>query len=122
MRAPLGQVGVEEDQDIAPGDQQRLPQRLALAAVGPERRRDVAGPVHDRAGARSHFGGRVSGVGVDDDELVHQVRVRYQRPEQGADHACYRPLLVPGRYHDADLATAALLGLQQFLDRPVPPV
>ena len=121
VRAPLGQVGVDEDQQVALGHQQRLPQRLALAGVGAQLRGHVAGSVDRRPGLGRHPGRGVGRVGVHHDQLVDQRRLADQGPRQGADHARHRALLVAGRDHHADLGAQPLLEVDQLLHRPVGP-
>ncbi len=121
VRPPAGQVGVDEDQQVARGHQQRLPQRLALAGIAAEFRSHLAGRVDGRAGLGRHPGRRVGRVGVHHDQLVDQGRLADQGPRQGADHARDRALLVPGRDHHADPGALALLQLDQVTRGPVLP-
>ena len=53
VRAPLGEVGVDEHEEVAARHEQRLPQRLALAAMLAEVGADVARRVHDGAVRRA---------------------------------------------------------------------
>jgi len=71
--------------------------------------------VNLRARGPSHFGSRIRRVGVDHYELIHQLRVRYERLDQRAHHACDCLLLVPGRYYDADPDIGAPLTREQLL-------
>ena len=52
VRTPAGQVGVDEDEQVAVGDVQRLPQRLALAGEAAGRRQHVRRAVHHGPGPR----------------------------------------------------------------------
>src|SRR5919197_1465834 len=46
MRAPVREIGVDKDEKLTLGDEQRLPERFALAGMAAVLRRDVPGPVH----------------------------------------------------------------------------
>jgi hypothetical protein len=52
----LREVGVNEDQQVAGGDEERLPQGLALAGKGAEFGRDVTGAMHGPAQDPSRCG------------------------------------------------------------------
>ncbi len=122
MRAPAGEVGVHEHQQVAFGDQERLPQRLALARVGAEMGRDVAGPVHRGAGPGGHGGGRIGRIGVHHHDLVDQRRVEDQGLADRGHHPGDGLLLVAGGDDHADPQALPPFGGQQLVCRPVPPV
>ena len=69
---PVDQVGVHEHDQVAAGDEQRLPHRLALARVAAELGPDLVRAVHDGPGVGGHREGVVGRVGVDDHDLVEQ--------------------------------------------------
>ena len=71
---PVDQVGVHEDDQLAGGDEERLPHRLALARPGAEVGADLRGAVHGRAGVGRDGVRVVGGVGVDDHDLVDAAR------------------------------------------------
>jgi hypothetical protein len=119
MRPPTGQVRVDEDQDVAGGDELRLPQRLALAEVAAEVRSDSPGGIKPRAVREGDPRGRVGGVGVDHDELVDQLQTVDQFGANARHDCADRRRLVAGRDDDTDPKRA--LRLEQRLLRPVRP-
>src|SRR5690606_36815794 len=70
--AEAADVGVDEGHDVAGGDGEGLPQRLALAVERGQVGQDGVLGVHVGPGAGGHGGGVVGGAGVDDHDLVHQ--------------------------------------------------
>jgi hypothetical protein len=121
MRAPASEVRVDEDQDVTGGDEEALPQRLALAGVGAEAFPDVAAPVHDRARPRRHLSRLVGGVGIHHHQLIDQRLLPHERAGDGADDRTDRRLLVTSGDHHAGPDTLAVLPAQQPLQRPVLP-
>ena len=119
---PVDEVGVHEDQQVAGGDEQRLPHRLALAAGGPEVGPDLGGAVHHGSGAGGHVEGGVVGVAVDDHDLVEQRGGLHERLAHLADHDPDGGRLVAGRHHQADGEAGGGLDGQQLLERPLAPV
>ena len=107
------QVRVEEDHEVTGRGGQRLPQRLALAGARAVRgqhlgRGDDVGP--RRPG---HGGGGVGGVGVHDEQLVHEGHAAHPSFPQVRDERSDRRRLVPGGEDDADPVATAALGTQQ---------
>ena len=81
VRVPVDEVGVHEHEQVAAGDEQRLPHRLALARVGAEVGADLPRAVYDGPGSRRHRVGLVGRVGVDHHDLVEQRgRLHQRRP------------------------------------------
>lgn len=117
---PAGEVGVDEHDDAALGDQQRLPQCLALARVAAEFRCDLAGGVDDSPGGGRDLGGGVGGVGVHDDQFVNQAGIRPQFGDCG-DDAGDGAFLVARRDDNADRLALAPLAFGQGVDGPVLP-
>ena len=122
MRTPLGEVGIDEDQQVTLGHEERLPQRFALAGIAAELRRDVAGPVHGRVGLRGRGRGPVGRIRIDDHHLIDQRYPLHQGLAERADHARDGALLVARGNHHADARARPPLALQQHLGRPVPPM
>jgi hypothetical protein len=114
VRAPLGQVGVDEDEEVGRRHEQRLPQRLALAPAHPEVGADLGDGAHPcprRGGDRRR---RVVRQGVHDDQLVDEcAEIRADLADDVAD----RRLLVAGGDDDRD--GRRLLRRQHLLERPV---
>jgi hypothetical protein len=100
VRSPVGQVGIDKDQQVALGDQQRLPQCLALAGERAQLRRDLARPVHRGPGLGGDLRGGVRRVRVHDDDLIHQAGTGGERCD-GGDYPGDRAFFVPGRDHHA---------------------
>ena len=122
VRTPLGEVGVDEDQQVTLGDEQRLPQGLALAGIAAELRRDIAGPVHGRAGLGGRGRGPVGRIRIDDHHLIDQWYPLHQGRAERTDHARDGALLVARGNHHADPRAGPPLARQQHLGRPVPPM
>ena len=122
VRTPLGEVGVDEDKQVTLGDEQRLPQGLALAGIAAVLRRDVAGPVHGRAGLGGRGRRPVGRIRVDDHHLIDQWYPLHQGRAERTDHARDGALLVARGNHHADPRVSPPLALQQHLGRPVPPM
>lgn len=102
VRAEVGEVGVDVDEDVAGGDGEGLPQHLALAGAGACRREDVVAVVDGGAGPAGDLRGAVDGAGVDDDHLVDE-------GDEGAhagDDLGDGRLLVQCGQHDADAGVA----------------
>ena len=110
------QVGVEEDDEVAGGRGQRLPQRLALAGAGAVGGQHVGGGDDVGAGRPGDRGGGVGGVGVDDQQLVDQRQPAHPALVQVGDQAPDGRRLVPRRQDDADPVAAPALGPQQGVE------
>ena len=122
VRTPLGEVGIDEDQQVTLGDEQRLPQGLALAGIAAELGRDVAGPVHGRAGLGGRGRGPVGRIRIDDHHLIDQRCPLHQGRAERTDHARDGALLVARGNHHADARAGPPLALQQHLGLRVPPM
>ena len=117
---PVGQVGVHEHEDVAAGDEERLPHRLALAGVGAEVRADLRRPVHDGTGRGRGVVRPVRRVAVDDHDLVDQRDGVDQPVTDPSDDVADGPGFVARRYDEAHPGVA--LGADQVVERPVVPV
>jgi hypothetical protein len=108
-RPEVGDVGVAPHHDVAPGDVEGAPQRLALAPAARHVGEDVGG-VHDPgAGRRGGLGGLVGGVVVEHEDLVDQADpVDQVAPDLGHDGADGRLLVVGGDAHRHDVPPVAL--------------
>ena len=110
------QVGVEEDDEVAGGRGQRLPQRLALAGAAAVRGQHVGGGDDVGTGRPGDRGGGVGGVGVHDQQLVDQRQPAHPPLVQVGDQPAHGGRLVPRREDDADPVAAAPLGPQQRVE------
>lgn len=119
VRAPVEQVGVEEDEDVASGHVERLPERFALAAGWRQVGADPGSGVDGGSGGMSLLRGRVDGVGVDDDQLVDEWGLVDPGAADGVDDGADGGLLVAGRDDDADGQPGAGLGGDEVGDGPV---
>lgn len=117
----LAQVGIDEADDLAAGDEQRAPEHLALAGGRGQPGQDLVAAHHPGAGRGGRGGGAVAGAGVDHDQFVDQRQALHQLPADGADDVADGGLLVQGGQHDADGAGPAggPLGVQEGAHRTV---
>jgi hypothetical protein len=107
------QVRVEEDDEVAAGRSECLPQRLALPGAGAVAGQDVGGGDDVGAGGAGDGGGVVGRVGVDDEQLVDQRGAADPALVQLGDQPADGRGLVAGGQDNADAVSAAPFGPQQ---------
>ena len=100
VAAEVGNVPVDEDDDLPGHRGERPPHRVTLAPAGPETLDQFVFRNHLGSGFPGDRGGAVGGVGIDHEDLPDQP-VLGQHLKLG--HGCRdRPRRVPGRDHHAD--------------------
>ena len=114
-RPEVAHVGVAPHDDVAVGDEQRLPHGVALARARTQLGGDVGCRHHSRSSRGSTCRRAVSGPVVDDDDLVNQGLLAHEVATDGRDDGADRRRLVPSRQAHRDAAVA--LGLDQAVDR-----
>ena len=104
----VADVGVEEAHEVAAGDVEGLPQRVALPLTRRQVGEDVGDGVDEPARRPGGLGGPVPGAVVEDDDLVDEATRDQLAPDRGDDRADGAGL-VAGR--ETDRHRLAQLGL-----------